>query len=89
MEYIIELILELFLDGSIVASKNKKVPKPIRYAIILLLVLFFLTVIFLVIFTGFLILKISIIAGIILIGIGIFMFINAIIKFRKSYLIKK
>ena len=45
MKFIIELILDLLLEGSIEASKSEKVPKPIRYILIVLISLFFLAVI--------------------------------------------
>lgn len=89
MEYIIEFILELILEGSIEISKNRKVSKYIRYPLIILIVLFFATVIGLILFLGLFILKENIIAGIIILLIGLFMLISAIIKFRKTYLTKK
>lgn len=89
MELIFEFILELILDGSIEVSKSKKIPKYIRYPLIVLISLFFIAIIGLVIFTGILILKESLIGGIFFILIGIFMFIMSIIKFRKTYLNKQ
>ena len=83
MELLIELILELVLDGCIEVSKNKKVPKPIRYLLIMFLSIFFMAVIGIIFFSGILMLKYQIIVGIMIILIGMLMLILAIIKFRK------
>ena len=89
MEDIIEFILELILEGGIEASKNKKIPKFIRYPLILITILFFIAIIGLIFFVGIMLLKDSIIGGIFIISIGVFMFIDTIIRFKKEYLIKK
>ncbi len=86
MEYLFEFILELVLEGSIEASKSKKVPKPIRYMLITLIVLFFIAVIGIIFVAGFLSLKKSLIVGIFLILIGLIMLIGSYIKFKSTYL---
>lgn len=88
MEYLFEFILELALEGSIEASKSKKLPKIIRYFLILIVVLFFILVIGLIILTGVLFLEENVIGGIFFILIGLYMFIMCILKFRKIYLLK-
>ena len=88
MEYLIDFILELVIEGSIEASKNKKVPKPLRYVALIIVLLFFICVISLIIFVGILFLKQSIIGGVFLILLGIFMVIASVLKFRKMYLLK-
>lgn len=88
MEYLFKFILELALEGSIEASKSKKLPKIIRYFLILIVVLFFILVIGLIILEGVLFLKENVIGGIFLILIGLYMFIMCILKFRKIYLLK-
>ncbi len=88
MEYIFEFLLELVLEGSIVVSKNRKIPKYIRYPIIIIISLFFIAVIGLIFLAGILSLKENKILGLLFIFIGLFMFIIGIIKFRKTYLIK-
>lgn len=89
MEYIFEFILELVFESSIDASKNKKIPKYIRYPLIVIIALFFIIVIGLIFLTGILSLKENVVAGIFFILIGIFMTIMSIVKFRKTYLIKR
>ena len=86
MEYLIEFILELFLEGGLEATKSNKVPKPIRYIILGFISLFFLAVIGLIYFTAFLILKQSTIAFILIFFLATFMLISVIIKFKKEYL---
>lgn len=88
MEYIIEFILELIIEGSIELSQSKKVPKIIRYFLISIIVLFFLIVTLGLIIGGILILNKNLLIGIFIIGIGIFLFIASLYKFRKMYLIK-
>lgn len=88
MEYVIEAILDLVLELGIEASKNKKVPKIIRYLLIGLIMFLFLGVIGIVLFTGGLVLFQDIIGGIILIVIGVVMLMSALIKFKKIYIKK-
>ncbi len=88
MDFIFELILELALEGSIEASKNIKLPKPIRYFFICLIVFFFTAVIGIVFLAGILIFKDNIYASLFIIAIGIFMLVASIMKFKKVYLNK-
>lgn len=89
MEYVFEFLLELILEGSIEASKSSKIPKYIRYPLIVLIVCFFAAVIGLIFFTGILFIKESLVGGICFILIGLFLLVSSIIQFRKTYLIKK
>lgn len=88
MEYVFEFILELVLEGGIEISKSNKISKYIRYPLIAIIALLFLTVIGLIFFTGILSMKENIFLGIVLIFLGLLMLIMSIIKFRKTYLIK-
>lgn len=88
MEFLIELVLELALEGGIEASKNKKIPRIIRYLIISIIVLFFATIILGLFVIGILMLKESVAFGIFMILISIILFISSIIKFKKVYLEK-
>ena len=88
MEYLIEFILELVLDGGLEVSKNGKVPRPIRYIILSIILLFFLSIIGLIYFTAFLVLKQSIIGFILFLSLATFLLISAIIKLKKEYLNK-
>lgn len=89
MEYVIEAVLDLVLGLGIEASKNKKVPKIIRWLLIGLIMFLFIGVIGIVLFAGVLVLLQDIIGGVIIITIGIIMLISAITKFKKIYIKKK
>lgn len=88
MEYVFEFILELVLEGSIEISKNRKIPKYVRYPLIAIIALFFITVIGLILLAGILSLKKNFLLGIFFIFIGLLLFIMSVIKFKKTYLIK-
>lgn len=89
MEYIFEFILELVIDGSIEASKSSKIPRYIRYPLIVLISLFFIAVIGVIFLAGILSFKENVFLGIFFILISLFLFIMSVIKFRKTYLRKK
>lgn len=88
MEYIIEFLLELVLEGSMEVSKSSKVPKYVRYPLIGILALFFLAVIGVLFAAGILSFKENAFAGILLISVGLFFVIMCLIKLRKIYLTK-
>lgn len=88
MEYLIEFILELVLEGGIEVTKSNKVPKPIRYIILGIIALLFIAVIGVIYLSAFLFLKQSIIGFILFFVLATFMLISAIIKFKKEYLKK-
>lgn len=87
MDDLIELLLELLEVLGIVVDdellNNKKIPKWIRYIIMLVLI----SIVIGVIVFGIVILKTSIIGGIIIISISIFLLVCTIIKI-KNYLKK-
>ena len=85
MEFIFEFILELVLEGSIEVIKSSKIPKYIRYPLIVILALFFIAVIGLIFLVGILSFKENILLGILLIAIGLFMLAACVVKFRKTY----
>lgn len=90
MEFIFDFVVELILDGTIQISKNQKVPKLIRYPLMIFILLLFLGVTLLIFFTGILSYqKINKICGIIFIVLGIVFFIASIIKLKNIYIKKK
>lgn len=88
MEFLIEFILELVLEGSIEASKSSKVPKPIRMMLVLILCIFFLSIIGLMMYVATISLKENIYLAILMYFLSLFMLIAVIIKFKKIYLTK-
>ncbi len=89
MESIIEIILELVLEGSIEASKSSKIPKPVRYLITAMIVLLFIAFIGFIFWVGVIVLNDNIPAGIFLILMGVVMTLLGVIKFIKTYLTKR
>jgi len=86
MELILEVLLELILEGTIEISKSKKVPNIVRYPLIIFIILLFIGVLLVIFFTGiFVYQKINKICGILLIIIGIIMLVSSVIKFKKIY----
>ena len=88
MDFIIELIFEILFDGLLETSKSNKVPKFIRYPLIVIILLFFVLVIGFIFIVSILAFKESIIAGILLIIIDLFLLVGSIYKFRKEYFSK-
>ena len=86
MEFIIELITELVIDGSFELSKNIKTPKWLRYPLIILVALFFIAVIAIIFTLGIVTLKESTIIGLLLIIISIAFTVYCIAKFIDIYI---
>lgn len=83
MEFIAELVFELLVEGGIEISSNPKVNKCIRYPILGIIVLFFSIIIFGLIFLGIALMDENILGALFITGIGIFLLIASIIKFKK------
>lgn len=86
MELIIEFIIELILEGSFELSKNLKTPKWLRYPLIILVILFFLSVIAIIFIVGYLSLKENTIIGLLIIIISIALAVYSIAKFIDIYI---
>lgn len=89
MDFLFELLFELVAERTIELSKSIKVPKYIRYPLIGILAFFCITVIGIVLITGFISLKENLLLGCIIICIAIFMLVMGILKFKKTYLKRK
>lgn len=89
MEFLMEFILECFLEGILEITKNKNIPKCIRYPFIFLFILLFSSVLFGIFFLGIICFPKNIWAGIFLIGIGLFLSMSFIYKGIKLYKIRK
>lgn len=88
MDFIIEFFLEVVLEGIIEIAFHEKVSKWIRYPMILITVLLFLSVIGLFFFLGILCIKKNIWISLFLFFMGSFFFLSAIKKI-KTYQKKK
>lgn len=89
MDFIIELVIELLLEGSIEISSNKRVSRWIRYPLIVFIVTMFAGIILLMLYLSFSLLNKNVLVAILILIISLFMLISAIIKFKKLYLEKK
>ena len=74
------------MELGVEASKSSKIPKYIRYPLIIIILLTCTALIGLILFVGIMILKESLIAGSIIILIGLIMLTACVIKFRNTYI---
>jgi len=79
MDDLIELLIELLIDGSLELLPNKKIPKWLR----VILFLFLIGIILSVIVLGTLILAESLLVGFIIILSGLILLMGFIIKIKK------
>lgn len=89
MEFLIELLVELILDGCINISSNKKISKVVRYPLIGIIIILFLSVVFLIMFCGVIMLPRNLFIALFFIIIGIIFLIFSIKKFKTIYMNKK
>ncbi len=88
MDFIIELFLELILEGSLEISKNKKIPKIIRYPLIFLIVLFFGIILVFMFLVSVSLWKRQKIISFLMFIISLSLFFACIYKFKKIFVIK-
>ncbi len=86
MDFLIELLLELVLEGSVEIVKSKRVSRIIRYPLIFLLALFFAAVEGLILFVGISMLKTSVLGGVIVIALAVVFLIALVIKIVREYI---
>lgn len=89
MDDVIEFVLELILEGTLELSSNRKVPKWIRYPLIVIISLLFAIVTFGLIILGVISSKENIYIGIFFIVVGLILLVAGIIKVDKIYIEKK
>ncbi len=89
MEFLFELLLELAAEGTVELSKSVRVPKPLRYVLIGIIVLFSAAVIGVMLLASILALKENVLFGILLLALTLFLLVMGIRKFRETYLKKK
>lgn len=84
MDFIIEFILELILEGTIEIGTSKKVNKLIRYPLLALIILFYIAFNALFIFIGIKTLKDNLFGGIVILLIAIMLVFLTIYSFYKK-----
>lgn len=85
MEFLLELVMELLVEGSMEAVSNKKLSKYIRYPLACMLLLFFAVVIFAIFLIGIAIRKENIYASLLILLAGFILLIASIIKGVRIY----
>lgn len=85
MDIIFEILVDFLLEGSIEIGTNQKVSRIIRYPLLILVLLLFLSVILGLLYFGIKIYKVNKIGSIFIIVVALFLFIGAIIKTKNIY----
>ncbi|MBQ6841069.1 MAG: hypothetical protein IJO63_03010 [Bacilli bacterium] len=85
-DIVFEFILEIFFEGSLELTKNKKISKWIRYPLMFLIILLFVGVIALMLAVAIAMYKTSILASLFLIGLTIFMLVGSVAKLRNVWM---
>lgn len=88
MDLLVEIVMDLIAEGLSETSKSAKVPRPIRYIAIGLIVLFSCAVIGLVFLVGYMLLQETPLGGTAFLLLGMFLAVMGVYKFRKTYLEK-
>lgn len=89
MDFIIELVLDLLLEGGMEACKSTWVPKFIRYPLAALILLFFAAVTGLVLYAGAGMVKEGSLGGIFFLALGLLMVVFVCGKVRELYARRK
>lgn len=89
MDFIIEFIVELLIEGSIEIGTNRKISKFVRYPLLILILIFYIVVIGIITFVGIELLSKNIILGIIFLLLALFLIFITIWAFRKKLKEKK
>lgn len=90
LEFVCELIFELIFNGIEEIGADRKISKWVRYPLILLVTLFYLSVIgFLFLFAIKAASTKEYIVAILVFALALFLLIGTILKFRKTYFSKK
>lgn len=84
IEIMAELVLEIFDSGAKEVALGKKYPKPLRITAVVLLLVFYLAVFGLIAFAGILFLKESVVAGILFIGLDVFLIVLSVRRVVKA-----
>ena len=85
MDFIFDFILDLILDDGIKASKSKKISKPLRYIILSIVLLVYISIIGLITILGINTMKDNLLEGILILMFGIFILLVCILRFKAVY----
>lgn len=86
MDFLIEFLVELILEGSLEISEDERMPKWLRYICLTIVIIVFSIVIIGLFVLGVYIGKENIYAGIFCILIAFILLISGVVKFEKKYI---
>ena len=91
MDFIFELLFELLFEGVIEIGPSPRIPRWIRYPLIILLFGFYGIIMFLMMYVGIncLFFKKDYLIGILLIALTLFIGIGLFVKIRNTYIYKR
>ena len=89
MDFILELLFELAVEGTVELSKNIKVPKVIRYPLLGLIILFVIAVIVGMFVLGIVLFTEDMFFGIMMFVLGAFFLVGISVKTYKFFKNKK
>lgn len=89
MEFLIEFLVDLILEGSMEISEDERMPKWLRYICLTILTIVFGLVTIGLFILGVYVGKENIYAGIFFILIAFILLISGIVKFEKKYIQRK
>ena len=89
MEFLIEFLAELILEGSMEISEDEKMPKWLRYICLTIVTLFFGAITIGLFILGVYVGKENIYLGLFFILIAFTLLISGIVKFEKKYIEKR
>ena len=89
MDFILEFLFELLLEGTVELSKNVKVPKTIRYPLLVLIILFVIAVIVGIFVLGIALFTEDMFFSIMMFALGAFFLVGISIKTYKFFKNKK
>lgn len=85
MDLMIEILVELILDGTFELSQSKKTPNWLKIPLIIIVLTIYLGVSLVILLTGYLSFKEVPLVGLILIALGLIFIICGIVKFKNIY----
>ncbi|MBQ3475547.1 MAG: hypothetical protein IJH20_05200 [Bacilli bacterium] len=85
MDYLLYFLVDLILDEGVGATKNKKLPKGVRYFLFALILILYLGIIGVFTVIGISLLKESLVEGILTLAFSLCIFIVCILRFKAVY----
>lgn len=85
MDFLAELVLEIFLEGGLEYGTSDKVPRWVRVLIFVFLALFLFTIDFFLFYLGLIIVRENILTALFLLGLGVYLFGASLFQLRKIY----